>query len=430
MTGAGGILGVPATGRRLVQRGVPRNTRVQSGPPAVPRVHRAVAWIALLGIVLPQQFQISLGPGVTFTPGRISAALLFVPALLALFQNGRRLVLCDFLATATAGWMIVAAVGSVGPSAIPAAGGDALDFLGGYLVSRAYFLGRPALDAFVQVLKLLTIIVIILAVADSISGKNVLPHETIALAEAVLRDGWARASSTFDHPILFGVFCAVTAAILLYWEKTFLGRSGAAGLCLLGCFLSLSSAALMASAIILIVFAYDQLFGRYSWRWSAFWVTLGASMLAVLVVTEHPLNWIFSHLTFNPQTGYYRAMVWDVALTYIAQSPVIGYGYEFNDVLLDNTVDSIWLVLSLRFGVPMLLLFFLTNVAAFFSNPRSLEGAGDVHMDRMRLAFTLVLLMFMFTGLTVHFWKSMLTFWGVCLGVRASLRESAIHGIG
>ncbi|SDG38066.1 O-Antigen ligase [Bradyrhizobium sp. Rc2d] len=326
--------------------------------------------------------------------------------------------------------MIVAAVGSVGPSAIPAAGGDALDFLGGYLVSRAYFLGRPALDAFVQVLKLLTIIVIILAVADSISGKNVLPHETIALAEAVLRDGWARASSTFDHPILFGVFCAVTAAILLYWEKTFLGRSGAAGLCLLGCFLSLSSAALMASAIILIVFAYDQLFGRYSWRWSAFWVTLGASMLAVLVVTEHPLNWIFSHLTFNPQTGYYRAMVWDVALTYIAQSPVIGYGYEFNDVLLDNTVDSIWLVLSLRFGVPMLLLFFLTNVAAFFSNPRSLEGAGDVHMDRMRLAFTLVLLMFMFTGLTVHFWKSMLTFWGVCLGVRASLRESAIHGIG
>ncbi|RXG96243.1 hypothetical protein EAS62_11575 [Bradyrhizobium zhanjiangense] len=326
--------------------------------------------------------------------------------------------------------MIVAAAGSVGPSAIPTAGGDALDFLGGYLVSRAFFLGRPALDAFVQVLKLLAIIVIILAVADSISDKNLLTHAATAPAEAVLRDGWTRASSTFDHPILFGVFCAVTAATLLYWEKTFLGRSAAVGLCLLGCFLSLSSAALMAAALILMVFTYDQLFERNSWRWSALWISLGALMLAVLVVTEHPLNWVFSHLTFNPQTGYYRAMVWDVALTYIAQSPVIGYGYEFNDVLLDNTVDSIWLVLSLRFGVPMLLLFFFTNIATFFPNPRNLEGTGDVHMDQMRLAFTLVLLMFMFTGLTVHFWKSMLTFWGMCLGVRASLRESAIHGIG
>ena len=56
----------------------------------------------------------------------------------------------------------------------------------------------------------------------------------------------------------------------------------------------------------------------------------------------------------SPQTGYYRMMVWDIALTYIAQSPVIGYGYQFNDFILDNTVDSIWLVLSLRFGVPMI----------------------------------------------------------------------------
>ena len=47
-------------------------------------------------------------------------------------------------------------------------------------------------------------------------------------------------------------------------------------------------------------------------------------------------------------------------------------------------------------------------------------------MNQMRHAFTLVLLMFMFTGLTVHFWKSMLMFWGLCLGIRASLRELAI----
>ena len=74
--------------------------------------------------------------------------------------------------------MIVASIASVGVSEIPTAGGDALDFLGGYLISRAYCFGRPALDTFIRVLKIFAIIVIILAMADTISGRMIV-HETI-----------------------------------------------------------------------------------------------------------------------------------------------------------------------------------------------------------------------------------------------------------
>jgi hypothetical protein len=336
--------------------------------------------------------------------------------------------------------MIVASVGSVGVSEIPTAGGEALDFLGGYLISRAYFFGRPALDTFVRVLKVLAIIVIILAVADNISGTliiqkvvnsisgNMIADETVAPEDVGLREGWVRAASTFVHPIALGVFCALTAAILLYWEKTLLRRSVAVGFCFLGCILTLSSSAIMIFFIILVAFTYDQLLGQYSWRWSAFWITIGTLIFVVFLVTGHPLTWIITHLTFNPQTGFYRVMIWDLALAYIAQSPVIGHGYQLlNDAVLDNTVDSIWLVFSLRSGVTMVVLFFLTNVATFFPSQRDFEGTSDVHMDQMRRAFTLVLLMFMFAGLITHFWRSMLTFWGLCLGVRASLRELTRH---
>ena len=116
-------------------------------------------------------------------------------------------------------------------------------------------------------------------------------------------------------------------------------------------------------------------------------------------------------------------MTWEMGLAYIAQSPIIGHGYVFNNELLDNTIDSIWLVFSLRFGVPVVVLLFLANVAVFFPSQRNLKGTNDVHLDQMRRAFTLVILLFMFTGLTVHFWKYILMFWGLCLGVRASLRE-------
>ena len=325
--------------------------------------------------------------------------------------------------------MIFASINSVGLGALSSAGGEALDFLGGYLLARAYFFGRPALDTFVRVLKIFAIIAIVFAMADVITGRMFV-HETITAIygsewyRVELRNGWLRAASTFDHPILFGIFCALTAAILLYSEKNLSRRSVAFGVCFLGCMLAVSSAALMTISIVLAVFTYDRLMTRYSWRWVALWIATGVVGFVVLVVTEHPLSWIISHLTLDPQTGFFRIMLWDVGSTYIAQSPLFGYAYQsFNNGILDGTVDSIWLLYTLRFGVPMLILFFLANVAAVFPSQREIRGTGDVHMDQMRRAFTLVLLMLMFTGLTVHFWNFMLMFWGLCLGIRASFRE-------
>jgi hypothetical protein len=407
--------------------------RLQGTGPAVRRANLFVSLCALAGIVVPAEVHISLADGARFTAGRLAAALFFFPALFVLLQKGRRLLLCDFLACSTATWMLVASLISVGTSALSSAGGDALDFLGGYLIARAFVFGRPALDTFVHVLRIFAFVVIILAVADSFSGRWIV-HETIAaivnasVLATPFRNGMVRAASTFDHEILFGVFCAATAGILLYWERTLLRRSLAVGFCLLGCILSLSSAAVIAFAIVLATFSYDQLMERYRWRWGALWTVTGAVAFAFFVALPHPLSWILSHLTLDAQTGWFRLMIWQLASDYIAQSPITGYAYQrLDNPILDSTVDSIWLLNCLRFGIPMSILFFLTNVTAFFPGKReSVSGANDVYMDRMRRAFTLVIFMLMFAGITVHFWNYMLMFWGLCIGIRASLRELSI----
>jgi hypothetical protein len=36
---------------------------------------------------------------------------------------------------------------------------------------------------------------------------------------------------------------------------------------------------------------------------------------------------------------------------------------------------------------------------------------------------SLVIFLFMFIGLTVHFWNGMWMFWGLCIGIRVSLSE-------
>jgi hypothetical protein len=365
-----------------------------------------------------------------FTPGRLAVALLLIPALLALFQSGRRLLLCDFLVSATAAWMVFAGVSVAGASALSTAGGDALDLLGGYLIARGLIFGPLALDAFIRVLKIFAFIAILFAVADNLSGRLIL-HDTIAAIlhtseppVAGFRNNMIRAASTFDHAILFGVFCALTATILLYWERGFLARSVAVGICLLGCVLSLSSVSFMVSGIAISIYAYDQLLNKYSWRWPVFWSLLVGMIVVFAGASNNPLGWIVSHLTLDPQTGYFRMMIWDAALTYIGQSPIIGYAYGvFNNNIVDGSVDSIWLLETLRFGVPMLVLFFLANMTVILPGRRLPYGANDMHVARMRQAFTLVILLFTFSGLTVHFWNFMWMFWGMCLGIRASLQE-------
>lgn len=418
------------------QRSRVRANRIAAGTFAQSFVGRPSVLIsvaALAGVLLPSEMQISVAEGARFTAGRVAATLLFVPAVVALLRRQRRLIVCDFLVLLTSIWMIVAALSSAGTKALPTSGGEVLDFLGGYLIARAFIFGRPALDMFIRILKTFAVVAILLGLADNISGQ-LLTHNTIAsLVNASdwprggMRRNMIRAASTFDHEILFGVFCALTAAILVYWEERKLRRMIAFAVCFLGCTLSLSSAAILAILMVLGAYTYDQLMRQSRWRWAAFWLLLGLFGSIVFLVSENPLAWIILHLTLDPQTGYFRFMIWDAALTYIGQAPLIGYAYElFHDNIIDGSVDSIWLLQSLRFGIPMTALFFLTNIAAIFSGGRQSSGINcDPYIERMQRAFTLALSIFMFTGLTVHFWNYMWMFWGICLGIRASLGELA-----
>ena len=123
--------------------------------------------------------------------------------------------------------------------------------------------------------------------------------------------------------------------------------------------------------------------------------------------------------------------IWDAAISKISEAPIFGFAFRTLNVgILDNTVDCVWLVYALRFGLPMIALFLMTNIATFLLNGQrqtDITTVRETYMNRMRTAFTLVLVLFSLMGLTVHFWNFMWIFWGVCIGIRASLREQALE---
>jgi O-Antigen ligase len=421
------IAGARVTSQWLPSGRAPPTIRFQTNLPTAGRPSPLAAWLALAGVILPFELQFFIA-GAKFTPGRIGIILLFFPALLRLCQRRRSLILSDFFACATATWMIAADIYIDGLGSISSAGAECLEFIGGYVVGRGLFFGLPALVTFIRVLKVLVIVSIILALADVISGRLIV-HDIVASIvhtrppNVDYRLGIVRAASTFDHPILFGSFCCLVAPILLYSERNVLRRTMWVGLSLLGCILSLSSGPILAFLIVLGAYVYDQLLKLYPWRWGAFWVVVTLLIGVMFLVANDPVASLIARLTLDPHNGYYRLMIWDYALEYIRQAPFTGFAFNrLDNQVLDTTVDCVWLVFAIRFGVPMSILLFLTNIAAFMPARQTAKNrVGDV--DRMCTAFTTVLAMFMFIGLTVHFWNFMWIFWGLCIGIRASLRE-------
>lgn len=396
--------------------------------------YQLASWLALIGLVIPAwEAHVSIG-GAKFTAGRLAVTVLVIPAIIVFSRRGRRLVTCDIAALLAAVWILIAAAatGGVGSLASPAA--ESLQFLFSYFVGRAFFSTPAALDTFVRTLTVLTFFMILVAVAENVTGRW-LAHEAAAMIfggphlGAVFRGNTIRASSTLDHPILFGVFCALVNAVLLLWERNGGRRILFSVICLIGCVLSQSSAALMAYVLGVAAYCYERQMRAIPARWTIFWVLVGSAVGAVFLVAEHPIGWLVSHLTLDPETGYYRMLIWNAALERIGQSPMTGYSFElFNENILDATVDCVWLVEALRFGIPASVLLFWANMAAVWPTLRRRTGVGDDFAQRMSLAFTIVLLLFVFSGITVHFWNYMWIFWGMCIGIKASLRERAEFG--
>jgi hypothetical protein len=399
------------------------------------RKYALVAWLSLIGALLPSR-ELGINAGVNFTPGRICIILLFFPALLNLLSKSPRLTWSDFFAFATVAWILVAACYTKGAEALlSAAGGESLEFLGAYMVGRA-FLWRPAaLQNFVHVLKIVTIILVLFALADRISGRWIIENTLASLVHVVpaganYRNGVIRATASLDHPILLGAFLSLASALFIYSKESAVSRGSCLVSTLFGCFLSLSSVSLMAWGMIVGAYLYDRLLSTISWRWGLFWAVMCSLACVVFMVTNAPLGWIITHLTLDPESGYFRYLIWDAALERIPESPYVGFAFSrLNDEILDTTVDSVWLVYALRFGVPMISFLFLTNVCAIWPARRTPNDLDDAtFLIRMNTAFTIMLLIFMFIGLTVHYWNYMWIFWGLCLGIKVSLKQNLSVG--
>jgi hypothetical protein len=395
---------------------------------------RPIAMALALGLVTPIYVRLPFdAPVITVMRGVL--LVLFIPALLVfvtgLGRNKRRLRGSDIFMVLTCFWIILALAVIEGPATALISGSLlSLEVLGGYLVMRAYFTSRADVQVFMLWFGRAVIVLVAVAVIDHVAGSNFVSNTIAGLSGrshgSEYRNGLLRATSTLEHPILYGTMCAMACVLLFYGTMRKTYRIGYVALCVFGCVLAMSSAPLLALIVGVGVMIYDSVLRSYMWRWRLLFSGMAFCAVLLFLVRDDPIQTLIRNFTIDAQTGFYRLMIWDYAGAEVLRSPWFGIGKgDWQRIPgMNGSVDTIWLVLALAYGIAAPVFFAVALLLAMKrSGPRMPERYLDSYLTRMRRGLSITICLVMFVGFTVHFWGVMWTLLGMLAGLRTTLEE-------
>ena len=387
-----------------------------------------VVWLYLLAVVIP--VGVSLGP-LVLTGVRIVLIVMILPLMAQLFM-GRfgKLFATDFLFIGHVLWTAVALVMNNPSQVIQQTGSVGMEFLGGYVLGRAYIRTREDFTALSKMLILFVLAMVPLALLEAVTGqvliidllKKVPGMRTIAYSIQERRFGLDRVQMGFSHPIHFGLFCSITFSLcFVAMEGTFgtLRRWITGAIIAATGFLALSSGAILAIALQFGLILWALMFAKVAKRW---WILVGLFVLGYVVIdllsNRKPIDVFMSYATFSAETAYWRALIFEFGMKNVWANPVFGIG--LNDwvrpwYMHTSSVDNFWLLQAMRYGIPGFVTVTLGYVLIVVHVMRR-DLTADPVLAVFRRAWVFTFLGLSFTLCTVHVWTSMYSFVFFMLG--------------
>ena len=376
----------------------------------------ATKWVAIFIISLLIPIQIHLG-GIRLSFYRVALLLALVPIVLRLTSSlPIRWRLADILV------IVFSLTGSLAlfmtGASVAAIGIFALESFGPYFLARAFIRNGLQFSAMARTLAACIIVTIPFALFENVT-RNPIILTVLGKVLPVLPDvpheqrlGLDRAQVTFDHPILYGVFCAFGFAVAIYAARPgppprlSLVRGALVGL---AAFLSLSSGALVAVGLQGALIVYDRVLGSFRQRWTLMASGFGTLYLVLEAFSNRSMAQIMvPYLAMNPGNAYTRIVVNDWAISGILTQPWFGFG--FNDTwpvpfwVVTTSIDNFWLALAFRHGIPTVF-FLLATVAAVLLSV-IFTRQTDPFVNACRTGFVITMTGICVSVITVHLWNS------------------------
>ncbi len=365
--------------------------------------------------------------------------MLLLPASLVLFTIAVRtrfkLLLPDFFILFGVLWISVAMfITTGGLAAISATVANTVDIAFSYFFARIIFRTPRDFRIFLVYMAPAIALIGIIMVLESVLHRAFVYEifsgifgETRRM-KFVERIGLLRAFGPFPHPILAGLFLA--SFLPLYALAGIKGWPRWAGiLASFGSFFSLSSAALLALVVSLVLIAYNWLTEKVQQlRWK---VALIAGTVIGLVLEFGSENGAFNVLaryaSFNTVTARHRLTIWEHGSKSVEQNPWFGIGYEDweRPTWMLSSVDHYWLLMAMQYGAVVPFIIGFAVFLAIVSASRA-SVVGPLADRALLRGLAISLSVFAFGVFSVSIWLSVQAWFYILVGVCVTLSARAL----
>jgi hypothetical protein len=386
----------------------------------------SLVWLFVVGLVLPVESSVMIGD-LRLSPYRAILILAVIPVVYRFLTGQAHGVrLPDVLMLAHTFWAVGALFLVHGDAAIEPAGIYALEATVPYFLARTYIRSAADFEAFARVMAVVIALLIPWAAYESISHHILRNPPT----QYPPRWGLSRAYGPFEHPILYGTFCAAMFGITFYALKGRVQPSGRllrAGGVLAATFFSLSAGPLTALMAQVGLAGWNWLMRRVRHRWLVLaGLFAGAWTVVSLLSTRTPIHVFIWYFTFDRGTSYMRILIWEYGSANVVAHPVFGIG--MNDWArpdwMPPSVDNFWLVIAMRYGVPAVAFLLLAMLWMCFKVGRN-KQLEDPHARNCRLGWMFSLIGLIVAGSTVHYWNATFCLFMFLLGAGAWMTRPA-----
>lgn len=364
--------------------------------------------------------------GLVLTDLRILLLVMIIPLGFRLLSGAYGGVMAtDVLFIAYVAWGTLALAVDNPDRVVQYAGSTGVEFLGGYVLARAYIRSAETFAALTRALIWLVAATLPIALYETVTSHPIvvellhrLPGVTASVEPAftIPRFGFTRVQAVFAHPIHYGLFCTIAFSLC------FVGLRGAmadtrryllSAVCAVCALLSLSAGPMLALALQAMLILWVTLLRGVKSRWL---ILLGLFVLAYVAIdlasNRTPYKVFLTYATFSSGTAYWRDLILQWGLYNVGQNPVFGIG--LNDwvrpvFMYSSSVDNFWLLAAMRYGIPGFAL-----LAAGYGWSLWRVGLRDFDADpglyQLRRAWMFSLVGLSFTLVTVDVWGTLYSF--------------------
>lgn len=384
-----------------------------------------------LAIMLPTAVSVNLG-GLRLSAYRVVLLLLFLPMLVQLLSGTRgRINVFDGLLFAHCAWALIALIHWGGLSqGIESGGIYIVECAGAYLLGRLYIRKYHDFRAMARAYVGLVVATLVFTVPEAVTGIHIL-HDGISSAVGgpkapfiEPRMGLERTFGPFDHPILYGVFCAssFSLAYFVIAERRLMNVPGMAKVfgVVLATFMSASGGPYVVLIMQGFVGAWERFLGKVRGRWAALFALFAMAYVVIDVFSaKTPFHVFVNYFTFSKQSAYNRILIFDFGTAEVARHPVfgIGLGEWERPVWMSDSMDNFWLATAVRYGLPALFLLLGLLFGLVWAVGQRTNLPAEWRRARHAWAFTLFGITV--AAATVHLWNALFVLFFFLIGAGA-----------